>query len=93
MLLVGQTVFGNFAKKTTFHCIQVIAEALANVYYWNRLLLKHPEYDVDARINNVPDKWAKMIISQDELDELKLLECAALTQKVESLISPENNNS
>lgn len=90
---LGQTVFGNFAKKTTFHCIQVIAEALANVYYWNRLLLKHPEYDVDVRVNNVPDKWAKMIISQDELDELKLLECAALTQKVESLISPENNNS
>ena len=88
---LGQTVYGNFAKKTTFHCIQVIAEALANVYYWNRLILKHPDYDIDVRINNVPDKWARIIISQDELDELKLLECAAIIAKND--VSPENKNS
>jgi radical SAM peptide maturase (CXXX-repeat target family) len=89
---LGQTVFGNFAKKTTFHCIQNIAECLANVYYWNRLLLKHPEYDLDVRKNNVPDKWARIIINADELEELKLLECAAMIVNGEQQNSPEINN-
>lgn len=90
---LGQTVFGNFAKKTTFHCIQVIAEALANVYYWNRLVLKHPDYDLNVRINNVPDEWARIVIPKEELDELKLLECAAIAKKMDDAILPENNNS
>ena len=78
---LGHTVFGDFDKKTNFICIQMIAEALANVYYWNRLILKHPEYNLDVRKNNVPDKWALLVIDNEELEELKLIELAALTIK------------
>ena len=81
---LGHTVFGTPNKRTTFACIQFIAEALANVYYWNRLLLKHPEYDLNVRKNNVPDEWALLIINKDELEELKLLELYAITSKIDN---------
>lgn len=81
---LGHTVFGTPNKRTTFACIQFIAEALANVYYWNRLLLKHPEYDLNVRKNNVPDEWALLIIDKDELEELKLLELYAITSKIDN---------
>ena len=75
---LGHTVFGNFNKSTSFHCIQMIAEALANVYYWNLLLIKHPEYDLKVRKNMVPDEWALLVIDKDELENLKLIECSAM---------------
>ncbi len=81
---LGHAVFGTPNKRTMFTCIQMIAEALANVYYWNRLLLQHPEYDLPVRKNNVPDEWALLVIGEDELHELKLLEIAAMVRKVES---------
>lgn len=81
---LGHTVFGTPNKRTTFACIQFIAEALANVYYWNRLLLKNPEYDLNVRKNNVPDEWALLIIDKDELEELKLLELYAIASKIDN---------
>lgn len=75
---LGYTVYGTPNKRPMFHCIQMIAESLANVYYWNRLHLKHPEYDLGVRKNNVPDQWARLVIDEHELHELKLLECAAM---------------
>lgn len=80
---LGYQVFGDLNKRTTFICIQMIAEALANVYYWNRLLLKHPEYHLDVRKNMVPDKWSLLVIDKDELEELKLLETAAILKQLE----------
>lgn len=71
---LGYTVFGSLKKRTNFICIQMIAEALANVYYWNRLKLKHPEYNLKVRKNNVPDEWSKLVIDEEELTELRLLE-------------------
>lgn len=82
-LALGHTVFGTPNKRTNFICIQMIAEALANVYYWNNLILKHPEYDLDVRKNNVPDKWALLVIDNNELEDLKLLECAAIVKTME----------
>jgi len=82
-IALGHTVFGTPNKRPTFICIQMIAEALANVYYWNRLLLKHPEYDLPIRKNVVPDEWSLLVIDKDELDSLKLLECAAIASKIE----------
>ena len=80
---LGHTVYGTANKKTTFHCIQHIAETLANVYFWNRLLLAHPDYDLDVRKNNVPPSWAKIILDDDELEELRLIELAAIATKLE----------
>jgi len=80
---LGHTVYGTANKKTTFHCIQHIAETLANVYFWNRLLLAHPDYDLDVRKNNVPPSWAKIILDDDELEELRLIELAAMATKLE----------
>ena len=70
-------------KRITFHCIQVIAEALANVYYWNNLILAHPEYELKVRRNNVPDSWALKVINQEELDKLKELENVAMYRTIE----------
>ena len=81
---LGHTVFGTPNKRTTFVCIQMIAEHLANVYYWNRNLLKHPEYDLPVRKNVVPDEWALLIINEEELNNLKLLECMAIISKIEN---------
>ena len=52
----------------------MIAESLANVYYWNLLNIRHPEYELGVRKNNVPEEWAKLILSEDELNELHELE-------------------
>jgi radical SAM peptide maturase (CXXX-repeat target family) len=76
-IALGHTVFGTPKKRTTFTCIQMIAEALANVYYWNRLKLKHPDYNLSVRKNNVPDEWARLVIPEEELQELILLESSA----------------
>lgn len=65
---------GTANKRTTFHCIQTIAESLANVYYWNLLNIKKPGYNLGVRQNNVPDEWALKIISEDELQFLKAIE-------------------
>lgn len=81
---LGHTVFGTPNKRTTFICIQMIAEALANVYYWNRLLLKHPEYDLHVRKNVLPDEWSLLVIDEDELKDLKLLEVMAMISKIEN---------
>lgn len=70
-------------KRITFHCIQVIAEALANVYYWNNLILAHPEYELKVRRNNVPDSWALKVIDQEELNNLKELENVAMYRTIE----------
>ena len=82
-LALGHTVFGTPNKRTNFICIQMIAEALANVFYWNALLIKHPEYNLDVRKNNVPDKWALLVIDEEELDYLKKLEAYAMIIKME----------
>lgn len=81
---LGVTVFNNNNKKVTFICIQMIAEALANVYYWNALLIKKPEYDLVVRKNNVPDEWALLVIDKDELEFLKKLEAYAMIVKMEN---------
>lgn len=80
---LGHTVYGTANKKTSFHCIQHIAETLANVYFWNRVLLEHPDYDLDVRKNNVPLGWMKLVIDEDEIDELHLLELSAMMMKME----------
>lgn len=84
-LALGHTVFGTPNKRTNFICIQMIAEALANVYYWNLLNIKHPEYGLYVRKNNVPDEWASLVIDNDELDHLKKIEAYSM------IISIENN--
>lgn len=81
---LGHTVFGTPNKKATFICIQMVAEHLANIYYWNNLALKHPEYDLPVRKNVVPDEWALLVIDKNELDELKLLECMAIAKCIEN---------
>lgn len=73
-LALGHTVFNNPNKRTTFTCIMVIAEALANVYYWNAMITKHPEWNIPVRKNVVPDEWALLVIDREELDFLKKLE-------------------
>lgn len=80
---LGHTVYGTPDKRPMFTCIQKIAEALANVYYWNRLLIKHPEYNLNVRKNNVPDEWSLLVIDNDELHELKLLELYGITKNIE----------
>lgn len=80
---LGHTVFGTPNKRTSFICIQMIAEHLANVYYWNRLALTHPEYNLPVRRLVVPDEWALLVIDEKELDSLKLLECSVMMNKLE----------
>ena len=81
---LGYEVYEDLNKRTTFTCIQMIAEALANVYYFNRLNIAHPEYGLGVRKNNVPDDWALLVIDQDELEELKLLESASMLTTLEN---------
>ena len=83
-IALGHATFGTPNKRTTFTCIQMIAEALANVYYWNNMLLKHPEYNLPVRKNVVPDEWSLLVIDNDELESLKLLECLAMASKIEN---------
>ena len=75
---LSHTVYGTPGKRPMFICIQMIAEALANVYYWNLLSIRHPEYALAPRTNMVPDEWAKLIIDDDELTMLKDLEVGAI---------------
>lgn len=88
---LGHAVYGTFDKNTTFHCIQMIAEALANVYYWNLLLIKHPEYHLKVRKNVVPDEWALLVISEEELENLKFIECVAMCIVIERESEEKNN--
>ena len=80
---LGITVFNDNNKKVTFICIQMIAEALANVYYWNLLSIKHPEYNLPVRKNNIPDEWSLLVIDKEELDFLKKIEIMAIIKKIE----------
>ncbi len=73
-LALGHTVFNNPNKRTNFTCIMVIAEALANVFYWNAMITKHPDWNIPVRHNVVPDHWALLVIDQEELNFLKQLE-------------------
>lgn len=81
---LGYQTYGVLNKKTMFTCIQMIAEALANVYYWNALCVKHPEYNLSVRKNNVPDKWSLLVIDEDELNLLKALELYAMISVMEN---------
>ena len=75
---LSHTVYGTPGKRPIFICIQMIAEALANVYYWNLLSIRHPEYALTPRANMVPDEWARLIISENELEMLNNVEIAAV---------------
>lgn len=81
---LSQTVFGTPTKKATFICIQMIAEALANVYYWNLLNIKKPHYHLGVRKNMVPDEWALLVISNDELEYLKQIETYSMIITIEN---------
>lgn len=83
-LALGHTVFNNPNKRTTFTCIMVIAESLSNVYYWNNMIVKHPEWDVHPRRIVIPDEWALLVIDKDELDLLKNLELLAMVTYMEN---------
>lgn len=80
---LGHSVYGTPGKKPSFICIQMIAEALANVYYWNLLNIKKPEYKLGVRKNNVPDKWALLVIDKEELDFLKMIESRSMITTME----------
>ena len=75
---LAHTVYGTPNKRPMFICIQMIAEALANVYYWNLLNIKKPQYKLGVRENVVPDEWALLVIDQDELDYLKKIEAYSM---------------
>lgn len=81
---LGYQVFGVLNKKTTFICIQMIAEALANVYYWNMVNIKHPEYDLGVRKNVVPDEWSLLVIDKEELNYLKSVEMYSMIVTLEN---------
>lgn len=80
-IALSSTVYGTPTKRTTFACIMMIAEALANVYYWNRLLLKHPDWNLQVRENHVPLEWQRIVLPEDEIAELGLLEATATIKK------------
>lgn len=81
---LSHTVYGTPGKRPMFICIQMIAEALANVYYWNLLNIKHPEYELGVRKNNVPDEWSLLVIDQEELDFLKDIESYSIITTMEN---------
>lgn len=81
---LSHTVYGTPGKRPMFICIQMIAEALANVYYWNLLAIKHPEYHLVPRKNMIPDQWANIIVDEDELDLLKKIELYAKMEYLEN---------
>lgn len=82
---LGHALFGTPNKKATFICIQMIAEALANVYYWNLLNIKKPQYKLGVRKNNVPDEWSLLVIDSDELDFLKKIESYSMIVTMENV--------
>lgn len=71
---MGLVAFNDVNKKTTFTCIMNVAETLANLYYWNAVKLKHPEWNIETRRNILPDNWALEVIDNEELDLLKKME-------------------
>lgn len=81
---LSHTVYGTPGKRPMFICIQMIAEALANVYYWNLLNIKKPQYRLGVRKNNVPEEWALLVISKDELELLKEIEAYSMIVTMET---------
>lgn len=81
---LGHALYGTPNKRTTFICIQRIAEVLSNIYYFNLLSLKHPEYNMKPRRNVVPKEWALLVIDEDELDYLTYIELAVMMQYMEN---------
>ncbi|MCM1215394.1 MAG: radical SAM peptide maturase, CXXX-repeat target family [Lachnospiraceae bacterium] len=81
---LGHTVFGTPNKRPTFTCIMMIAEAVANVYFWNMLNIKHPEYNLGVRENVVPDQWSLLVIDKDELNFLKKIEAYSMIITMEN---------
>ena len=82
-IALGYQTFGVVNKKTMFHCLIHFSETLANVYYWNRINLKHPEYELGVRKNMVPNELAKKIIGEEELYELKMLEIKSIMTMIQ----------
>lgn len=80
---LGHSVYGTPGKKPSFICIQMIAEALANVYYWNLLNIKKPEYKLGVRKNNVPRAWSLLIIDEEELKFLEAIELRSMISTIE----------
>lgn len=64
--------FGTVNKRTTYICEMHKSRALANVYFWNKLYLKHENSQVFH--NYMPDEWALNIISDEELKLLTKLQ-------------------
>lgn len=85
--------FGTVRKRATFICPMHKATALANVYYWNILLIM--ENDERRFKNYIPDEWALEIINQDELNMLKNLETFPIdlnVSKIAEIIDQFPNN-
>jgi len=62
---------GSVNKRVTAICDTHTAEALANNYYWNKVLTKHNEKE---RVKlYVPEEWAVKIIGQEEYDMIRSL--------------------
>ena len=75
--------YGTANKRVTFHCVQVIAEAASNVYYWNMLNILKPQYNLGVRKNNIPDSWLLKILDQEELDFLKAIEARSMIATID----------
>jgi len=80
---LSHTTYGTPNKRPTFICIQMIAEALANGYFFNLLNIKNPHYKLPVRKNNIPDSWSLLVIDQDELDYLKKIEAYSMIITIE----------
>lgn len=59
-------------KRVTFICPMHKAEALANIYYWNKLCIKLPINHVPFLVR-IPEEWALQIIDRNEWDQLNNL--------------------
>ena len=81
---LNHQIYGTPNKQVRFICIQMIAEALANVYYWNALNIKKPQYKLGVRENVVPDEWALLVIDNEELEYLKNIECYSMIITMEN---------
>lgn len=57
--------FGTYDKKLKFHCQMYQAQALANVYYWNKYYRSIGSKE--RMSNNVPEQWALKLINKEEL--------------------------
>lgn len=56
---------GTINSRTTYHCVMHQAQALANVYYWNKYYQLKSENKHFK--NYVPEEWALQIIDREEL--------------------------